>query len=59
MFSKVASYYISLYKKSRQARYYKYFWSDTEIDLVIKMIFIPLLNWFVENFNSKLHYDHT
>lgn len=58
-FSKVSPYYISLYKKSRQSRYYKYSWNDTEINLVMKMIFIPLLNWFAENFHSKLTYEHS
>jgi len=44
-FFDVSSFYISLYKKSRQARYYKYAWTDMEIKLIFNYIFNPLLNW--------------
>jgi len=55
-FSSVYAYYNSLYKKSRQSRYNKFSWSDTEVDLVIKHIFVPLLKWFDEHFNTKFYF---
>lgn len=55
-FSSVYAYYNSLYKKSRQSRYYKYSWSDLEVDLVVKHIFVPLLKWFDEHFDTKLEF---
>ena len=56
-FSSIYPHYNSLYKKSRQSRYVRYQWSDTEVDLVIKHIFVPLLKWFSENFQTKLDFQ--
>ncbi len=55
-FSAIYGHYNSLYKKSRQSRYNKFSWSDTDVDLVIKHIFIPLLKWFSEHFSTKLEF---
>jgi hypothetical protein len=56
-FSGIFIYYNSLYKKSRQSKYNKYAWSAGDVDLIIKRIFVPLLKWFSEHFNTKLEFQ--
>jgi len=53
-FKEKSDYYISLYKKSRQSRYYQHSWTNQEAEMIMKLLFIPFLKWLNTTHDTRI-----